>query len=130
LPGDFLEGGSGVGGVLAASVLARFGGDPETICPFQRTAAPGDYAAMAPLVIDAAFGGDKTAIALLQRAGDDLGAMLRRLHAKGVTRFSLIGGLAAFLVAYLPESERVRLSDPVGDAVDGALMLAREAVSG
>jgi glucosamine kinase len=48
-----------------------------------------------------------------------------RLVALDVPRLSLSGGLAPHIVAFLSATTRARLVPPRGDALDGALLLAR-----
>ena len=110
---------------LSRAVMARFGDDPEQAVAWLGEARPRDYAALAPLVIDQAEAGDGTAAAILDRAAGEVAALLGRLCALGAPRICLMGGLAPVLAARLPAALRAELAEPLGDALDGALILAR-----
>lgn len=114
-------------GPLAHAVLDRLGGGPDEIVPWSFAAKPADYAALAPLVLEHAA--DPAADAILRRAADDLAAMVRRLVELGAPTVSLVGGLAGPLLPWLPDDVRPSLAPPRGDAMDGALILARRADS-
>jgi glucosamine kinase len=47
------------------------------------------------------------------------------LYALGANRLALLGGLAPSIEKWLAADTRRRLVPPIGDAVDGALQLAR-----
>lgn len=110
---------------LAERVLDRFDRDPEAIVAFSATAHPRDWASFAPLVLDAAAERDPLGRALLAEAARDLAAMIDALRATGAQRLCLMGGLAAALAVWLPPPHRRRLAEPEGDALAGALLLAR-----
>jgi glucosamine kinase len=90
-------------------------------------AASRDYAELAPLVLEAAGAGDALAAGLLDQAGAEASRMIAALRAAGAERVCLMGGLAATLVPHLTEAARATLVQPMGDALDGALLLARNA---
>ncbi|NBC34270.1 MAG: N-acetylglucosamine kinase [Alphaproteobacteria bacterium] len=111
---------------LTAAVMARFDDDPEQVVAWLDEARPRDYAGLAPLVIDHAAAGDPLAVGLMRQAAADVAGMAGRLLGLGVPRLCLLGGLAPALAPWLPRDLRDRLSEPLGDALDGALMLARQ----
>ncbi|NNG03586.1 MAG: N-acetylglucosamine kinase [Inquilinus sp.] len=117
-------------GPLSAAVLARFGNDPEAAVAWMDTARPRDYAALAPLVIEHAEARDPMAVALMQQTGADAARMAEALLATGAPRLALMGGLAPFVEPWLPPPLRRLLVAPVGDALDGAILLARSAEKG
>lgn len=110
---------------LTRAVMAQFGGDPERAVAWLDRAVPRDYAALAPLVLDHGGQGDAVAMALLAQAGADLARLLAALRRIGAPRLALLGGLAGPLRPWLPEDARAGLDPPLGDALDGALCLAR-----
>jgi glucosamine kinase len=121
-------------GVLPASalgerVLARFDGKPETLVTWADTAKPMDYGKFAPLVVELAQGGDHLAIALLNAAGEDASALARALLRRGASRVALAGGFAAALRPWLAQDVRETLVEPLGDGMDGAVLLARRALT-
>ncbi|ACI52866.1 ATPase BadF/BadG/BcrA/BcrD type [Gluconacetobacter diazotrophicus PA1 5] len=91
-------------------------------------ARPADFARLTPLVVAMAAEGDAQARTLLARAGAELGDLLAALRdAEGFRTLSccLLGGLAPVLLPYLPPPGRACLAAARGDAVAGALALAR-----
>lgn len=114
---------------LTTAVLAQLGAKPGrgpvAVVDWSARATPGDYGALAPLVLDLAGQGDGVAEAILRQAARDLAAMVARLCALGAPGVSLMGGLAGPLRPWLPEAAQAALVAPRGDALDGALLLAR-----
>lgn len=115
---------------LAEQVLDRFGHDPEAVVTFSLTAHPRDWAAFAPMVVAAADERDAMACALLAAAAADLAAMIDALLATGARRLCLMGGLAEPLTPWLPPPQRGVLVAPDGDAMAGALLMARRGAAG
>lgn len=114
---------------LARAVLDPFGGTPFGVVAAVGSARPADFAALMPLVLDAAAANDPLATRLLDTAAAHLNRALLRLRALGAPRLSLVGGLAAALAPHLPAPTRTLLSAARGDALDGALIRAAEHLS-
>ncbi len=110
---------------LTSGVMAAFHGSPERAVLWAQSATPGDYAAFAPDVIEAAAGGDVVARAILQEAVGNLARFVRALVDRGAPKVALVGGLAGPIAPWLPDELRGFLTKPRGDALDGALLLAR-----
>ena len=110
---------------LAAAVLARFGDSGEAIADFAKTARPTDFASLFPLVLEHAEKRDPLGLALIGEAAEDATRMIRRLLDVGAPTVCLIGGVAEKLTPWLPPPIRARLSEPRGDALDGAILMAR-----
>lgn len=110
---------------LTAAVRARFGGGPAAIVAFARTARPADYAALAPLVVEAAGAGDAAGCALMRRGATYLAACLDAVAPRDREVVCLTGGLGPHYAPHLPAGHRARLAAPAGTALDGALALAR-----
>jgi glucosamine kinase len=115
-PGDFTK-----------AVMQQFGGHPAGIVAWAGTARPCDYAELARLALDFAARGDPAATAILERAAGQIGTLIGRLRAMGVREICLMGGLGPALERWLPATIRAILTGPRGDAVEGALRLARQA---
>ncbi|HEY1745663.1 MAG TPA: BadF/BadG/BcrA/BcrD ATPase family protein [Xanthobacteraceae bacterium] len=112
---------------MLRTVSAGFADDPHTIVRWTQTASPRDFAALAPRIFDCARQGDPVADELLTLAAAHIDALARRLHEAGTTRLAVVGGCASSLRPWLSEETRSRLTDPVGDALSGAIGLARAA---
>lgn len=110
---------------LAEEVMVRMGGSPETAVAWAEKATPGDYGSLAPLVSESAAVGDSLGVRLMTDAGLEAGLLLRAMQAKGAGCVALIGGVASVIRPWLPEDVLPLLVDPMGDALDGALLLAR-----
>lgn len=110
---------------LSRSALARYGGVAEVIA-FAVAARPADIATLAPEVIAAARAGDPLAKSLMDEGADYIGAALRALHWHEDEVLCLAGGLGPAYASVLPAALQARLTQPVGSALDGALVLASE----
>jgi glucosamine kinase len=110
---------------ITDTILAQFDGKPSEIVAWTGRATPADYAAFAPLVMDSASAGDPVAEAIVQEAALRLDRLIRVLLDRGAPSCCLMGGLAARMRDWLAASIRERLTEPLGDALDGAILLAR-----
>ncbi len=106
---------------LTEAILARFGGG-DAIVSFAQRAAPGEIARLARDVAEAE--GDAAAEAILSDAVNLITIRLKALDT-GKGPFCLLGGLAGVYESRIPEKYRERLVPPLGDALSGALSLAR-----
>ena len=106
---------------LLAEVVAEHG-SPAAIVAFARDARPVDFAALAQRVAGST---DPAAVAILDQAVADVAAAVALLQGEAPVPVVLLGGLAPVHAAAL--AERWELRDPLGSALDGALILAREA---
>ena len=107
------------------AIFDRFGSDPRRIVQWAGTARPQDFAALAPIAVEHAQLGDSEAIALIGRAAHHIDAIARRLMQLGVRRLAIMGGLADTLRPLLSMETTANLVEPAGDALSGALLLAR-----
>ena len=110
---------------MTDAVLERFHGSPGEIVAWTARATPADYGAFAPIVLDHALRGDAVAELIVQDAARRIEAMIRTLFDFGAPQCCLMGGVAARMRDWLAPSVRARLREPLGDAIDGALLLAR-----
>jgi glucosamine kinase len=81
----------------------------------------------APLVMDHAAQGDPVAEQIVQESAARLDRLIRALLDRGAQHCCLMGGVAARMRDWLAPSIRERLREPLGDALDGAILLARRA---
>ena len=112
---------------LLSSLFEKFRSDPHAIVRWMTSALPRDFATFAPAIVEHASANDPTAVELLRLAGGHIDALAQRLVAFGVDRLSLAGSLAAAIEPWLQDATRHHLVAPLGDAVAGALQLARDA---
>jgi glucosamine kinase len=87
-------------------------------------ATPGQYAAFAPLVMDYADNGDEIALSIVHDAARHVEKFIETIYARGAERCVLVGGLSGRMLQWLTARTVSRLSEPLGDALDGALLLA------
>lgn len=106
-------------------VMARFHDDPFEAVAWMDKATATDYAAFAPLVMRHADNGDPVARKIVRDAAEQIDDLVRRLVECGAPRIALLGGLASPMQLWLAPDVQRRIAPIEGDAVDGALLLAR-----
>ena len=89
-------------------------------------AGPREYASIAPIIVAHAQQCDPAGRELMDSAAKHIDAMAARLVELGAPRLSLMGGLSDAVQRYVSEETRNRLVPASGDALSGALRLARE----
>ncbi|WP_282611276.1 N-acetylglucosamine kinase [Pelagibius sp. Alg239-R121] len=110
---------------LLAEVMKKFSDDPMEVVKWMDQASATDYAAFASAVLRHAEQGDPAARQTVQAAAGEIDTLVRALLAQGAPRVSLLGGLASPLEPWLALDVRRRLKPADGDAVSGAILLAR-----
>lgn len=105
---------------------SHFGGDRAAMLTWLDKATPTDFGTLAPIVVEYANAGDENAVAILKEAAAHVAQMLESLVNAGAPRLSLQGGLAAIVRKWLPVELLERVSDPLGDPLSGALLLAHQ----
>lgn len=110
---------------LTTEVLERFHRSAGEIVDWTSHATPADYGAFAPMVLDHAIQGDSVAELIVQDSARRIDNIIRALFDRGAPRCCLMGGVAVRIRDWLAASIRERLSEPLGDALDGAILLAR-----
>jgi glucosamine kinase len=103
----------------------RFAQDPHAVVTWAQSASPGDFGSLAPDVFAHALHGDPVGRQLVDLAAAHIDALAARLIELGVIRLALVGGCAPFLAPSLSERTTSHLVEPAGDALSGALYLAR-----
>jgi glucosamine kinase len=112
---------------LTRDVMLRFQNDPFEAVAWMDPATATDYATFAPLVLRHADAGDPVARRIVRDAAEQIDELVRRLAECGASRIALLGGLASSMQPWLAPDVQRRLVPVEGDAVDGALHLARRA---
>jgi glucosamine kinase len=110
---------------LLRAVFEQFGADPHAIVGWVSRALPREFGSLAPTVTEHAARGDAAAVELMRLAAGHLDAIAARLISLGEARLALAGGLAPHMEEWLSAETRRRLVAPLGDALEGALQLAR-----
>jgi glucosamine kinase len=111
---------------LSRDVLAKFSDDSSEVSGWLEGATATDYAMLAPLVVSNAAAGDEAALRLMRQAATQIADLAEALFAKGAPQVALIGGLAAALKPHMPAATAARLVKPQGDAMAGAILLAKQ----
>ncbi|MCM5559603.1 BadF/BadG/BcrA/BcrD ATPase family protein [Pleomorphomonas sp. JP5] len=114
---------------MTATIFDRLGGSGPALSAFGKTARPSDWAALAPVVFDYAEAGDAAAGAIIAAAVAEIEALIGRLAGEGIDRIALVGGLASSYLPRLSSRFACLIAEPAGDALDGALSLARRDAS-
>lgn len=114
------------GSALTEQVNDYFEHNAERYLEWSLNAKPADYAIFARLVIEQADQGDPLALHLLDEALASILLMFKTLKQYNTGRISLMGGLARSYRRYLPQHIQQELKAVQGDALDGALLLARQ----
>ena len=109
---------------LTDKILASFDADPRVMVEKLAQASPGFYAGFVPMLIAAADAADPVALAILQAGAHDVERMLDAVIVAETQRICLLGGLAATYARRLGERYRSLLVPALGDALDGAVMMA------
>ena len=117
-----------VGASLTREVMMRFNNDPFDAVAWMDRATATDYAAFAPLVIRHADAGDPVARRIVRDAAEQIDELVRRLSECGAPQVALLGGLSSSMQPWLAPDVQRRLVPAEGDAVDGALRLARRTI--
>jgi glucosamine kinase len=110
---------------LLRGALADFGEDPHAILDWVAGAQPADLGAYAPRIVAHAEERDHAAMELMSLAAGHIDTLAARLVECGADRLSLMGGLAPSLRPWLTPATQAHLVEPAGDALTGALALAR-----
>lgn len=110
---------------LLAEVIHRFKDDPVHAIAWMDKASATDYATFAPMVMRRADQGDPAGRRIVQAAAEQIDALVRALFDQGAPKVALLGGLSSAIEPWLSPDVRRRLKPAEGDAVSGALILAR-----
>jgi glucosamine kinase len=112
---------------LLSALFDQFQRDPHAIVQWTFKASPRDFGSLAPYVVERAKRGDPAGVELMELAAGHIDALAARLVKLGVRRLSLAGGLALHMKPWVSNATQAHLVAPAGDALDGALQLARVA---
>ena len=115
-------------GPLVGAVLAVAGTSREALLGWCDRPGQNAYAALAPLVFDAAAI-DPFAAALLDRAARSLEEIAAALDPERVLPLAIFGSIGQRLLPRFEPPIQARCVEPAGDSADGALRLVGQALS-
>lgn len=109
---------------LSQAITKQFDHAIPRVIAWMDDAAPGDYASFAPLVMDYADNGDEIALSIVRAAALHVERFIETIVSRGAPRCVLMGGVAERMKPWLRVRIVAQLQDAIGDALDGALILA------
>lgn len=109
---------------LSSAVTARFGHETARAIAWMDQAAPKDYAALAPVVMDFAEANDAIARSIVEDAAQHIERFIETIFERGAPACALAGGLSQRIRPWLRSRTVARLAAADGDPLDGALFLA------
>jgi glucosamine kinase len=110
---------------LHQTVLETVGPSIDAIATWTHQATSTRYATLAPLVVEAAGRNDPAGLRLMRLAANEVAHLVDALDPTGDLPLCMGGSLANPIGSYLPDRIVARIQPSVGDACDGALLLAR-----
>jgi glucosamine kinase len=109
---------------LSQAITKQFDHAIPRVIAWMDDATPGDYASFAPLVMDYADNGDEIALSIVRDAALHVERFIETIISRGAPRCVLMGGLAERMKPWLRARVVAQLDEALGDALDGALILA------
>lgn len=109
---------------LSQDISKQFDNVTAKVVAWMDGATPADYAAFAPLVMDYAENGDDIALSIVRDAALHVERFIETIFARGAPRCALAGGLSPRMKPWLRARIADQICEPLGDALDGALLLA------
>ncbi|MBC7004376.1 N-acetylglucosamine kinase [Photobacterium sp. BZF1] len=110
---------------LAEHVLSHFNHDIDAIVSWSKSARPCDYGQFSPAIFAEAYRGDSLGIELLNQTAADIEMWMKALVKRGAEQICLMGSIAERIQPWLIPPMQQRVATPKGDAMDGALAMAR-----
>jgi glucosamine kinase len=112
---------------LIKTIWRLLGGTRMELSHWSEQAKPVDYAELAPYVFDSASNGDVVGTSVVVEGAAAISSICHALLARGAKRLCLLGGLSSVYPNYLDADIKAFLVAPQADAMDGAIMMARQA---
>jgi len=112
---------------FAAAILAKVGATSSQVAAWTKGATATDYAGFAPMVVAHAEEDDQPANKILTIAAGHISDLVEAIRNQGAERISLMGGLSKIIFPLIKPNIQTCLTPPEGDAIDGAIILARSA---
>ncbi|WP_420064173.1 BadF/BadG/BcrA/BcrD ATPase family protein [Pectobacterium colocasium] len=108
----------------ASTAPAQAANTLEAFQTFSQQAKPGDYAQFARHVFDCAQQDDAVSHALLAQTASEISLLLAAVARHATPRLSLMGSIGLHIRPWLPDEWQSHLAAPMGDALDGARLIA------
>ncbi|MDK9423048.1 glucosamine kinase [Pectobacterium carotovorum] len=96
----------------------------DALQTFSQQAKPGDYAQFARHVFDCAQQDDTVSYSLLTQTASEIGLLLAAVARHTPPRLSLMGSIGLHIRPWLADEWQSQLAAPMGDALDGARLIA------
>ncbi len=112
---------------LTTALATDFNFQAETMVQFYRNAPPAEFAKLAPIVVQKAEMKDPNALAIISEQQQLIQPLIKSMHEYNPAPVVLMGGLAEVVKRDLATEYQPWISDSKGDALSGALQLARMA---
>lgn len=110
---------------LARHVMTHFNHDVDAIVSWSKSARPCDYGQFSPAIFAHAAEGDSLAVDLLRQTAGDIEMWLSALIRRGAGQICLMGSIGERIQPWLAPPLQARLAIPQGDAMDGAIAMAK-----
>jgi len=110
---------------LVQHVMEHFNHDVDAIVSWSKTARPCDYGQFSPAIFAHAAEGDGLAVDLLKQTAADVEMWLSALVKRGASQICLMGSIGERIQPWLAPPLQKRLARPQGDAMDGAMTMAK-----
>lgn len=114
---------------LTEEIMKRFDANPSAMLEWAERARPRDWGEFARIVFHHVEESDPVALELVRDNASAIERMLDRMVALGAGRIALMGGLAKPTRPHLSSRFDAVIVGAQGDALDGALLLARRHAS-
>jgi len=111
---------------LTQEIIEEFQGSPRSLIEQARGFTPRDFGQFAPRIVAAAKAGDANAEAIMAQHTEIVCRSLDAIGFDPAKAFSMLGGLGPVFLARLPAPYLAAAQTPIGNALDGAVTLARK----
>ncbi|WP_226570831.1 BadF/BadG/BcrA/BcrD ATPase family protein [Mangrovibacter yixingensis] len=110
---------------LTRALMAHFGHEPETLLAWSVQATPAQWGQFAPQIFQAASEQDSNGVILVAACAQEISELINNLSQNGRYPVAMLGGLALPIYPWLSADVQAMLVTAEGDALSGALRLAR-----
>lgn len=110
---------------LTLEILDEYQGSPKLLIELAMDFSPGDFGRFAPRIVAAAKAGDEVAEALMARHTKIVRKSIDTVGFDPSKAFCMLGGLGPIYLERLDDKYQKAARAPLGNALDGALALAK-----